>query len=172
MKAKTKVANIAANAANAMINWQPFNHKPFTSIYDWASKVRENDPAWVKFMEEQDDKAVVLNANEPIKDGDEVHIHADGETTYVRDGKKVKIENPGRVRRFFSAVKRFRVDVSVGCISPAERALRKDIHKNNKAARKQWRKELKQKIGRVLRSAKFWGRKSETPVATPAPAAA
>lgn len=56
MKVKTQVANIAANAANAMINWQPFNHRPFTTVYDWAHKVRANDPAWQDFMRDQDDR--------------------------------------------------------------------------------------------------------------------
>lgn len=154
MKVKTQIANITANATNAMINWQPFNHRPFTSLYDWAHKVRANDPAWREFVEKQDmeilTKAMdagftvhshcaggsfesgterrmgshVLTPEQekefvrrfdgletPLKDGDEVHIYANGSVEHIpaedtaKSDRKEMIDDtkPGFFRRNIDA---------------------------------------------------------------------
>ena len=89
-----------------MINWRPFNHRPFTTVYDWAHKVRANDPAWRDFMREQDDRIIeaafsavpgVHFGGGAFKSGDA----AEADRQEMIDETK---KAPGRIRRAFSAV--------------------------------------------------------------------
>ena len=132
MKTKTHIANVTANAANFLVNWQPFNHRPFTSIYDWASRVRESDPAWIAFMEGQDDKIIVLD--EPIAE----HDTAMGDRREMIDETK-----PGFIRRNVSKVASLAGYVGKGAkkvwptrASRAERNRKKLIRRMEKLSKK------------------------------------
>lgn len=50
---KARAANLIANSANFLVNWRPFDRKVVRKMYNWAHKVRSNDPAWTEYLTNQ-----------------------------------------------------------------------------------------------------------------------
>ena len=54
--AKGKTANVIAKTTHFLVDWRPFNLKPIRAVYNWAHKVRSNDPAWTEYMIKKETK--------------------------------------------------------------------------------------------------------------------
>lgn len=92
---RARFADVVANRTKALINWQPFDINLMRAIYNYADKVRRNDPVWNEFIlaKKALDKAYIASIEKRAADKAErraLKANRKAEKRAAKEAKKAK----------------------------------------------------------------------------------